>query len=147
MYEKESTYEAKTIEAEARIKSLESTVEELKERLEEEKLERNQENPPCIPPPPPPPPPPMMAPPPPPLPQSLDSSIQSVTLRRRKDPNSTASNGTNNGNGTPDPKTIIPNSSAQIDDVVSQIKRGIKLRSTEKTLNRKVISNSKFYQI
>jgi hypothetical protein len=144
----ELTEESLQIQTSAQIKALEEEVILLRVRAQEaeQKLEEMPAEP-RGPPPPPPPPMPGLCPPPPPPPMmdgSLNNSLKSAmgTLRRAS-PNSNANGSLSECNTPPNglhdgsPKSIVTQS-PQIDDVVSQIKRGIRLKPTDRTLSRKV---------
>ncbi|CAL8143150.1 unnamed protein product [Orchesella dallaii] len=146
--EKELEEETSEIQHSAQIKALEEEIQSLRRRTEE--AERKLED--CsfqtVAPPPPPPPPPMGvgAPPPPPLPPmmaapnsgggGLGSSLQAAmgSLRPRIQlETSTPPNGSSDGQ-----KSLV-SATPQIDDIITQLKQGIKLRPTDKnkTLPRK----------
>ncbi|CAG7710006.1 unnamed protein product [Allacma fusca] len=135
--EKEAQEETAKIKTEAAMKALEDEAKMLRERAEE--AERKLEELPVVetpPPPPPPPPMPMLglnAPPPPPLPSSLNSSLSSQLKNLKK---TTETNSCPDDTSPDGSKSAMP-SNPQIDDVVSQIKKGIKLRPMDKTLSRK----------
>lgn len=141
------------IQTAAKLRSFEEEVKSWRRKAEEaERRLEMEESSSCSdisrPSPPPPPPPPLMGlpppPPPPPMPSSLSSSLKGAmaTLRRTgsqqpgsespSPPNGEFLNGSNN-------KSVVGTGSPQIDDVVNQIKRGIKLKPTGNgTLTRKV---------
>lgn len=147
--------ESTEIGTNAKIKTLENEVKMLRQRAEyaELKLEdfhnhhhQHSPSPESVGPPPPPPPPMpgmgMGCPPPPPPPPpsmngaSLNNSLQNAmgTLRRTRRPNSSD----DSGSSTPPNGMSNVTSSPQIDDVISQIKKGIKLKPMDRTLSRKV---------
>lgn len=139
----------------AKVKALEEEVERLRLRADdaERKLEdcpsKNEEVVGAPTPPPPPPPPPMAglgpAPPPPPPPPpmnlmnggggGLGSSLQNGLSALKKSPR--IENGTPNGSCDGQTKPMV-SASPQIDDIVSQLKQGIKLRHIDRTIPRRV---------
>ncbi|ODM95280.1 Shootin-1 [Orchesella cincta] len=143
--EKELEEETAEIQHSAQLKALEEEIQSLRRRAEE--AERKLED--CSfqsAPPPPPPPPPMGlgAPPPPPPPPmmsgptlgngGLGTSLQAAMCTLRK-PRIQLECDTP-PNGSSDQKSLV-SATPQIDDIITQLKQGIKLRPTDKTLSRK----------
>jgi len=162
--EKEFVEETSEIQQSAKMKALEEEIHSLRERAEEaeRKLEdcsssiisSNDGSPGAPTPPPPPPPPPMgcVAPPPPPPPPpmslngmgngaGLGSSLQAAMTSLKKGSRSNLET-TPNGSCDGQSKDML-NGSPQIDDIVSQLKQGIKLRHIDRTMPRKQLIQEK----
>jgi len=162
--EKEFVEETSEIQQSAKMKALEEEIHSLRERAEEaeRKLEdcsssiisSNDGSPGAPTPPPPPPPPPMgcVAPPPPPPPPpmslngmgngaGLGSSLQAAMTSLKKGSRSNLET-TPNGSCDGQSKNML-NGSPQIDDIVSQLKQGIKLRHIDRTMPRKQLIQEK----
>lgn len=159
--------ESLEIETGAKLRSLEDEVRTLRKRAEdaEQRLEdcgssqssRSHQSSPergmlGTPPPPPPPMPLGFSPPPPPPPPmmsmsmslnalnagSLNNSLKSAMGTLRKTPTGSGGNSSNGSNGGETPPNGGVGGSPQIDDVISQLKKGIKLKPMDRTLSRKV---------
>lgn len=155
MSERELEEETADMQHNAKIKALEEEILLLRQRAEEAELKledcpQSCDDPaPAAPPPPPPPPPPMglAAPPPPPPPPSfalnggggLGNSLQAAMGGLKKGNRQTLDTSPNGSiGGDKNLVSAVP----QIDDIVSQLKQGIKLRHIDRTVQRKVIRSN-----